>query len=70
MWTGLGCSTQHYLLVMMEKWNKSVDNGSKNGILMNDFSKAFSYCNCNLFMAKLDTYGFDNKALGFVYSYL
>ena len=65
---GPGYSTQHNLLVMIEKWKESV-NGGPNGILMTDFSKPFYCFNYDLFIAKLDAYGFDNKALAFVYSY-
>ena len=37
---GKGYNAQHCLLVMIEKWNKAVDNGSIFGALLMDLSKA------------------------------
>ena len=36
-----GYSTQHYLLVMVEKWRQCLDNGGVSGALVTDLSKAF-----------------------------
>ena len=36
-----GYSTQHYLLVMLETWKRSVDKGKVFGALLTDLSKTF-----------------------------
>ena len=36
-----GFSTQHLLLVMVEKWRETLDNGGACGALLTDLSKAF-----------------------------
>ena len=38
---GKGYSAQHCLLVMIEKWEKVVDNGGAFGALLTDLCKAF-----------------------------
>ena len=40
------------------------------GALLTDLSKAFDCLSHNLLIAKLNAYGFDNKAVRFVYDYL
>ena len=60
-----GHSSQHYLIVLLEKWKEGVDQGH-----VFDFSKAFDCLSHNLLIAKFNTYGFDNKAVRFVYDYL
>ena len=35
------CISQHSLLVMTEKFKKSIDKGNAFGALLNDLSKAF-----------------------------
>ena len=57
-----GFSTQHCLLLMIEKWKYAVDNGKIFGALLTDLSKAFEdlskACVChNLLIAKLNAYG-------------
>ena len=58
-----GYNAQHWLLAMIEKWEKAVDNGKVFGALLKDLSKA---CDClphDLIIAKLNSYGFNLTAL-------
>ena len=54
---------QHCLIALLEKWRESIDRGL-------EFSKAFDCLPQDLFVAKLLAYGFDDKALRFIYDYL
>ena len=65
-----GFSTQHCLTVMLDKWNKAIDNGKVAGALLTDLSKAFDCLNHELLIAKLDAYVFDQSSLSYIYSYL
>ena len=65
-----GCSAQHCLLVMIEKWKIVVDNGGAFGALLTDLSKAFDCIPHELIVAKLEAYGFQIDALRLVYDYL
>ena len=60
-----GHSAQHSIIVLLEKWKESVFEA-----LLTDLSKAFDCLPHNLLIAKLNAYGFDNKAVRFVYDYL
>ena len=62
-------SAEHSLIVL-ENWKKSVDQEHVFGNLLTDLSKAFYRLPHNLLIAKLNAYGFDNKAVRFVYDYL
>ena len=65
-----GFSTQHYLLLMLEKWKNAVDNKKIFGALLTDLSKAFD-CICHeLLIAKLNAYGLSLPALKLVHNYL
>ena len=65
-----GFSTQHCLLLMLEKWKHAVDNKKVFGALLTDLSKAFD-CICHdLLIAKLDNYGLSLPALKLVHNYL
>ena len=48
----------------------SIDWGLEFGVLLIDLSKAFDCLPHNLFVTKLFAYGFDDKALRFIYDYL
>ena len=50
-----GYSTQHCLLVLIEKFKEAIDTGSKFGALLTDLSKAFDHH--SLLIAKLHWYG-------------
>ena len=41
-------STQHCLTVMLDKWNKAIDNGKLAGALLTDLSKEFDCLNHEL----------------------
>ena len=65
-----GFSTQHCLLLMIEKWKHVVANGKVFGALLTDLSKTFD-CICHdLLIAKLNAYGLSLSALKLVHSYL
>ena len=65
-----GHSTQHSQIVFLEKWKESVGQGHVFGALLIELSKAFDCLPHNLLIAKLNAYGFDNKAVRFAYDYL
>ena len=64
-------NAQHCLLLaLIENWKCSADNGKVFGSLLTNLSKAFDCLPHDLFIAKLQAYGFDNKALRLVKDYL
>ena len=65
-----GHSTEQCLVLMFELWRKSLDNKKSAGGVLTDLSKAFDCLNHNLLIAKLEAYGFNNSALGYIYNYL
>ena len=65
-----GHSAQHCLLVMLEKWRASLDNGGCSGVLLTDLSKAFDCLAHDLLIAKMEAYGFDYNATQLIHSYL
>ena len=65
-----GHGAQHCLIALLEKWRESIHRGLEFGILLTDLSKAFDCPPHDLFAAKLFAYGFDDKALHFIYDYL
>ena len=62
--------TQHALLLMIEKWRKSLDNGDIFCAVLTDLSKAFDCLPHDLIIAKLKAYGFDEPSLKLMHSYL
>ena len=65
-----GHSAQHALIVFLEKWKERIDQGHVFGSLLIDLSKVFDCLPHNLLIAKFNAYGFDEKAVRFVYDYL
>ena len=65
-----GYSTQHCLIIMIERWRKALDNSKIAGALLTDLSKAFDCLNHELLIAKLEAYGFHHDALTYIHSYL
>jgi hypothetical protein len=65
-----GFSTQHSLLVMVEKWRETLDNDGACGALLTDLSKAFDCLKHDLLIAKLSAYGFTYESLKLINSYL
>ena len=63
-------SAQHSLIVLLEKWKESVHQEHVFRVLLTDLSKSFDCLPRNLLIAKLNAYGFDNKAVRLVYDYL
>ena len=47
---------------------KSVDSGEAFGALLTDLSKAFDCLSHEFLIAKLEAYGFDEKALTLIYN--
>ena len=58
-----GCSAQHCLLSMLEKWKSAIGNKKMFGALLTDLSKAFYCLSHDLLIAKLNAYGFSIAAL-------
>ena len=65
-----GFNAQHCLIALIEKWKKSVDSGGAFGALLTDLSKAFDSLSHELLIAKLEAYGYDEKAVTVIYNYL
>ena len=58
-----GYNTQYTLMVLLEKWRKSLDNQGCTGPVIMDLSKAFDTINFELLIAKLHAYGFTKCTL-------
>ena len=65
-----GYSSQKSLLVLIEKWKKSLDKWGKCLALLTDLSKAFDCLLHDLLIAKLHAYDFEIDSLRLIYSYL
>ena len=64
------CSTQHVLLRLIEEWKTNLDNIFVVGAVLMDLSIAFDCMSHDLLIAKLSTYGFEEKTLIYIYLYL
>ena len=65
-----GFSTQQYLLAILEKRKRSVDNSKMFGALLTDLSEVFDCLDHELLIAKLNAYGFSLTGLKLVHNYL
>ena len=65
-----GHSTQHSLLLIVEKMKKRLENSGVCGMQLTDSPKAFDCKRHHLLFAKLAAYSFDQTSLCFIYSYL
>ena len=65
-----GYNTQHALMRLLDKLNKSIDKGRKTGVFMMDLSNAFDCISHNLLIAKIHAYGFENHSLKLIHNYL
>ena len=63
-------SSSRVLIRLIENWKKHLDNKKIVGTVLMDLSKAFDCIPLDLLIAKLHAYGFNEKALTFLYSYL
>ena len=65
-----GYSTQHCLLVILEKFKESVDKSNKFGTLLTDLSKVFDCIDHKLLIEELFWYRVSPSSLNLVFSYL
>ena len=65
-----GHITEQFLIVMLEIWEKALDEKKVAGAILTDLSKAVDCLDHDLLLVKLHAYGFDNQALNFIKSYL
>ena len=65
-----GYSTQHSLVRVIEAWRKSLDSSGIVGTVLMDLSKAYECIPHDLLIAKLEAYGFHEKSLRLIYSYI
>ena len=55
---------------VLENWKKNLGNNKIVGAVFMDLSKAFDCIHHDLFIAKMEAYGFSVDFLTFLYSYL
>ena len=55
-----GYNTQHALMRLLDKLNKSIEKGRKTGVFMMDLSKAFDCISHDLLIANIHAYEFEN----------
>ena len=65
-----GCSTQPSLVRVIEAWRRSLDSSGIVGTILMDLSKAYDCIPHDLLIARLEAYGFHEKSLQLIYSYL
>ena len=63
-------STNHVLIRLIENWKKALNEKFLVGTVLMDFSKVFDCNPRDLLIAKLHGYGFSQKTVIFIYSYL
>ena len=62
--------TQNSLVIMLEKWKRTLDKGEYVSVLFMDLSKAFDTISQDLLIAKLKAYCFCKEALKLMKNYL
>lgn len=65
-----GHSTQHCLIVLLERWKGAVDKGDRFGALLTDLSNASDWISPDSLVAKLNAYGFTLPSVRLVRGYL
>ena len=65
-----GYNTQHALMRLLDKLNKSIDKGRKTAVFMMDLSKAFDCISHDLLIANIHAYGLENQSLKLIHNYL
>ena len=65
-----GHSAQHSLLIIIEKWERALDEYMKVGAIFIDLPKTFDNLNHRLLLAKLKAYGLQPTALKQMENYL
>ena len=63
-------NSQRCILLVVEKWERSLDKKGFTGTSFTYLSKAFDCMGHELLIAKLDAYKFDFNAIKLIYSYL
>ena len=63
-------NTQNSLSRIIESWKVRLNNRSKVGAIIMDFSKAFDSLNHEILLGKLKAYGLDSNSVTFMKSYL
>ena len=63
-------NSQHCILLLIEKWKKSLDKKGFAGAILTDLSKAFDCLDHELLLAKCEAYGFTFNAIKLISSYL
>ena len=61
---------QNFLLYMIKNWEKSLNQEGHYGALLTNLPKGFDCMMHDLFIVKLQAYGFDNDFLNFICNYL
>ena len=64
-----GYSTQHCLLVLIEKFKEAIDTGNKFGALLTDLSKAFDSLDHSVLFSKLHCYGLSPLFIKLIFPY-
>ena len=63
-------SSNYVLIRLIEHWKKALDENVVAGTVLMDLSKAIDCISHDLLIAKLHAYGFSEKTVIFIYSYL
>ena len=64
-----GYSTQYCMILLVEKWKRSIGTRGCAGALLTDMSKTFVTLSLHLLIAKLSAYGADILSLRLIHIY-